>query len=281
MTSSTQPPFESRFSTVDGLKIHYHDVGQGEVVILLHGGGPGATGISNYARNVEALAKTHRVIVVDFPGYGESDNQPIPGGLFSTMGASIVGLMDAIGIEKASFVGNSLGGGAALHIALEHPTRVAKLVLMGTGGSLAPFSPTPTEGLGRMLQFYAGEGPSREKLRRVIELLVYDPAQISDELLDIRYTAATQPKVVANPPLKGRGGQAIDDLWRQPLYTIQAPTLIVWGRDDRVVPMDSAFLLLKVIPNAQLHIFPKCGHWAQWEKADEFNELVLSFLARS
>jgi len=278
---NTVADIQGRTVAVNGRDFHYLDVGHGEPTILIHGGGPGASGLSNYRRNVSALAQGRRVIVVDLPGYGQSANRPISGGIFDSMAEAVLGLMDALELKSASFVGNSLGGGTAMRLALSQPERARKLVLMGSGGSLPIFTPMPTEGLLRMLQFYEGEGPTLEKLRKVIDLLVFDPSAITRELLQERFEACTRPDVIANPPLRGRGGRTDDELWLSGLHKIKQPTLIVWGREDRVMPLDAAFLLLKTIPNAQLHVFSRCGHWAQWEKADEFNALVADFLDRA
>ena len=259
-------------------RLHYQVAGEGKPVVLLHGGGPGAYGYSNYRRNVGPLSRNNKVIVVDLPGFGQSSSRAAPGSIFAAMAEGLKEILDHAGIEKASLVGNSLGGGTSLRFALDNAERVDKLILMGSGGSLPITSTFPTEGLLRMLHFYDGEGPTLEKLRRVVDLLVFDPSAITDELLQERLRTATLPQTMANPPLKGRGHNPLDDLWREPLYTLTHKTLVIWGREDRVVPLDAAFILLKTIPNANLHVFPKCGHWAQWEKADEFNQLVDNFL---
>jgi 4,5:9,10-diseco-3-hydroxy-5,9,17-trioxoandrosta-1(10),2-diene-4-oate hydrolase len=274
---STLKLSESRFAGKAGARLHYYEFGRGEPVIMIHGGGPGASGISNYRKNVEALAAHFRVFVIDLPGFGKSDNTIGDDGIFESLATSTLKFMDELGIEKADFVGNSLGGGTSLKVMVKSPQRVRRLVLMGTGGSVAPFTAMPTEGLQRMLTFYHGEGPTMEKLKRVVELLVFDPSQITSNLLEERLEASRQPQALAKPPLSKRGHLS-DEIWREPLSTFQHETLIIWGREDRVVPMDSAFVLLKTLPNAQLHVFPKCGHWAQWEKADQFNALVVEFL---
>lgn len=261
-----------------GRKMTYYEAGEGDPLLLIHGGGPGAAGLSNYQKNIAHFAQKRRVIVPDLPGFGQSEAKPAPGGLFDAMGGSIMALLDHLDIVKASIVGNSLGGGAALRVALDQPDRVDRLVLMGPGGSIPIFSPFPTEGLFRMLHFYDGTPPTRERVRRVLELLVFDQSLITDELIDIRLEAATQPAAMAHPPLKGRGANPADDLFREPLYKLPHPTLIVWGRDDRVVPLDAAFFLLKVMPQSQLHVFSGCGHWVQWEKASRFNAVVSNFL---
>ena len=276
MSASKVP--ESHFIDAPAGRLHYHDFGEGEATILVHGGGPGAYGLSNYRRNVDALSQGRRVIVIDLPGLGQSDSRPAPGSLFEPMAAAVLDLMNHLGLDKASFVGNSLGGATSLRFTLDHPERTHKLVLMGPAGGLPVTSTFPTEGLMRMLNFYEGEGPSIEKLRRVVELLVYDQGAITEELLAERYRDCTSAKALANPPLRGRGYNPKDDLWRERLNELQHPTLLIWGRDDRVLPLDSAFVLLKCLPQAELHVFPNCGHWVQWEKADRFNELVGRFL---
>jgi 4,5:9,10-diseco-3-hydroxy-5,9,17-trioxoandrosta-1(10),2-diene-4-oate hydrolase len=265
---------KDKFVDVGGARTRYLDVGKGEPTILIHGGGPGAYGLSNYRKNVEPLAGGRRVIVFDLPGYGQTENKLPDGSIWPLLGEFTRQFMDAIGVQKASFVGNSLGGMTSLAVALQAPQRVNKLVLMGTGGSLPVFSPTPTEGIRRMASFYAGSGPSMDKLKGVVEMLVFDPSVMTEALLAERLEAAKQPgaiNIFVRPPR---------EIWRENLSGLEHKTLLIWGREDRVVPLDSSFLLLKTMPNAQLHVFPKCGHWAQWEKADEFNKLVADFLDR-
>ncbi|XSC47538.1 alpha/beta fold hydrolase [Bradyrhizobium sp. RDT10] len=274
MTSRNEP----RFADVNGVRTRYFEAGEGDPIVLLHGGGPGASGISNYSKNIGPLSKEYRVIVPDLPGFGETENKLGPGPVFDEMGEFVRRFMDAVKIEKASFIGNSMGGATALNVALRAPERVNRLVLMGTGGSLAIFSPMPTEGLQRMRNFFVGDGPSMEQLKKVIEHLVFDPSSITPDLLEERLKAASRPDLKDNSVFHRT---AWGDIWRENLASPTHRTLIIWGREDRVVPLDSSFLLLKVITNAELHVFPKCGHWAQWEKADEFNALVASFLERT
>lgn len=259
-------------------RICYQEMGSGPALILIHGGGPGAYGFSNYRRNIEAMAVSNRVIVIDLPGYGGSANRDLSGGLFNAMAEATLDLMNGLGIDRASMVGNSLGGGTALRIALDHPGRVEKLILMGPGGSLPATSTFPSEGLLRMITFYDGEGPTIEKLNRVLDLLVFDRSTITPELVEERFKTATLPQTLASPPLKGQAHHPANDLWRADLDKLPHPTLLIWGREDRVLPLDMAFILLKRIPRADLHVFSRCGHWAQWERAEEFNALVLDFL---
>ena len=123
-----------RTVTVAGKPIFVSETGTGPPVVLLHGGGPGASGLSNYSRNIEALAAHFRVVVPDMPGYGRSVKGVAHDDPFGYLADMIRGLIDELGIDTAHFVGNSYGGAAALRLALDTPHRVAKLVLMGPGG---------------------------------------------------------------------------------------------------------------------------------------------------
>jgi 4,5:9,10-diseco-3-hydroxy-5,9,17-trioxoandrosta-1(10),2-diene-4-oate hydrolase len=269
-----------QFVEAKGIRVHCQEVGEGDPVIFLHGGGPGATGWGNFQRNMAVFGEDYRAITLDFPGFGKSDMKPereiIPDFYVDT----VVELLEKLGIAKASFVGNSLGGLVSLKIALDFPQLVDKLVLMGTGGGYPVFSPFPTMGLKLLFSFYEGSGPSIDLLRQFVQQFVYDPSSIPESFYEERLKAALDPRIVANPPLRMHGPpSATGDVWRDPRMT-QLPheTLIIWGREDRVMPLDAAFILQKQIPLARLHILPKCGHWAMWERSDEFNELVGMFL---
>jgi len=269
----------SRTATVNGLNIHYHDAGEGMPVVFIHGGGPGASGWSNFNRNIDAFAKNWRTIIIDLPGFGESDHMVPENGVFEGYAQNVIGLMDALDIQKAHIIGNSLGGGTGLMMALRHPDRVQGLVMMGTAGSLPVFGLFPSEGQRKLAAFYEGEtGPTIEKLRDFIHSLVYDPSTVSEAMLQQRFEVATRPEVIANPPLKFKGGKPFEDLWLENLRGVHHDILLINGREDRVTPVDANFLLLKLLPNARLFVLPQCGHWVQWEKADEFNATVDGFL---
>ena len=263
------------------LQLHYNDAGQGEAVIMLHGGGPGSSGWSNFSRNIDAFVdKGYRVILLDCPGFNKSDTLYVtePRGLVNAR--AVKGLMDALDIGRAHLVGNSLGGITSLSFALEYPERLGKQILMGPGG-LGPslFQAMPMEGIKLLLNLY--RDPTLDNLKRMIQVFVYDPARITDDLLNGRFE-----NMLRNPEhLRNfADGFAKDpttltkDLSPR-LGEIGADTLVIWGRDDRFVPLDHGIKLVWALPNAQLHIFSKCGHWAQWEHADPFNRLVLDFLA--
>lgn len=270
---------ESTSKTVDanGFKIHYNEAGSGDPVIFVHGGGPGASGWSNFVRNIGPLSETHRVILIDMPGFNKSD--PVVIGADTDrlhVNAKIyVDFLDALGIDKATFVGNSMGGGSSAVVAIENPERVDKLILMGAaGGGKSLFSPLPLEGIKALQHVY--QEPTKESFREMIELFVYDSSFVTDALLEQRVEG-----LLSHPEhneAREKSNPGLPDLSND-LPKITAPTLIIWGRDDMFVPLDHALKFLWQIPNARLHIFPKCGHWAQYEHADEFNRLLAEFLA--
>lgn len=278
---------DERTVTVAGKPIFYAETGTGPAVVMLHGGGPGASGVSNYSRNIDALAQRFRVIVPDMPGYGRSHKGIDQSDPFGYLADSIRGLLDELDIGSAHLVGNSYGGAAALRLALDTPHRVGRLVLMGPGG-IGTTRSAPTAGLRSLLSYYGGDRPSRAMLETFIRTyLVYDGASVPAELIDLRYQASNEPDVVANPPLRRPSGPlALRTLWRMDLTRdkrlgqLATPTLILWGRDDKVNRPSGGPLLLNLMPNAQLVMTPYTGHWLQWERAELFNQLVSDFLSQ-
>ena len=275
-----------RTVTVSGKPIFFAETGTGPAVVMLHGGGPGASGVSNYSRNVDALARHFRVIVPDMPGYGRSIKGVHQNDPFGYLADMIRGLLDELCIDTAHLIGNSYGGAAALRLALDTPDRVGKLVLMGPGG-IGTTRCLPTNGLKSLLSYYGGDGPSRDKLATFIRTyLVYDDAAVPDALIDLRYQASIDPEVVANPPLRRPSGpMAPRTLWRMDLTRdsrlkgLPTPTLVLWGRDDKVNRPAGGPMLLNMMPNAELVMTSHTGHWMQWERAELFNELVTEFLS--
>lgn len=272
----------------DGLDLFVAEAGKGEPVVLLHGGGPGATGLSNYSRNIDALAERYRVIVPDLPGYGGSSKRTDSSDPFGFLADAIRALLDKLQIDRAHLVGNSYGGAAALRLALFTPERVDRLVLMGPGG-IGTTRALPTEGLNCLLGYYGGDGPSREKLEKFIrQYLVFDGAAVPDDLIGLRYEASIDPDVVANPPLRRPSGLfALRTLWRMDftrdsrLSKLRTPTLVVWGTEDKVNRPSGGPTLAKTLPNCELLEVPQAGHWVQWERADLFNDAVVRFLSHA
>ncbi|MFE3188411.1 alpha/beta fold hydrolase [Nocardia sp. NPDC059240] len=265
--------------------IFFTEAGTGPAVVLLHGGGAGASGLSNYSRNIDNLAKRFRVIVPDMPGYGRSSKWVDRADPFGDLAQAIGGLLDELGIAAAHLIGNSYGGAAALRLAMDRPEKVNRLILMGPGG-VGTTRSLPTAGLQELLNYYAGGGPSREKITRFVrEYLVYDGGAVPDELIETRYKASLDPEVVANPPLRRPSGPlALRTLWRMDftrdsrLGQVTHQTLVVWGAEDKVNRPAGAAMLAAAMPNCDVYLAAKTGHWVQWERAELFNELAVAFL---
>lgn len=264
-------------------KIHVNDTGgTGDAVVMLHGSGPGASGWSNFYRNVDAFAEAgYRVVLIDCPGWSKSDPIIVTEGWRSEINAAAVkGVLDALGIEKAHLIGNSMGGTNALTFALMYPQRLGKLIIMGGGGvGLSNFVPLPTEGIKLLRGVYAN--PSIESLRAMLKVFVFDPETLTEELINARLNNMMNNQIHLENFMKSlNANPAFSPDLSQRLSEIKAPTLITWGRDDRFVPLDCGLRMVWGLPDAELHVFSKCGHWAQWEHADKFNCLVIDFLAR-
>ena len=262
------------------LQLHYNDVGAGaETVVMLHGSGPGASGWANFNRNVEPLVVAgYRVILMDCPGWSKSDPIVCTGSRSDLNARALKGLLDALGLERVHIIGNSMGGHSAVAFALANPTRVGKLVLMGGGtGGPSQFVPMPTEGIKLIGALY--REPTIENLKKMMNVFVFDTSSLTEALYQARLDNMLNRRdhlenfvksTAANPKQFPDYGARLGE--------IASPALIIWGRDDRFVPMDVGLRLLWGMQNAEMHIFNRCGHWAQWEHADKFNRMVLDFL---
>ncbi|KPM50922.1 alpha/beta hydrolase [Frankia sp. CcI49] len=260
------------------------EAGDGPVLVMLHGGGPGASGVSNYHQNLPALTDHFRVVLPDQPGFGGSyrptESDLAARSITAITAVALLQALDALGVDRFHLLGNSLGGAAALALAQQHPDRVEKLVLMAPGGGWLPFGPTPTEGQKEMFRYYQGGGPSEKKMAAFIRTMVFDHRQFGEDVVRARYEASLDESHIAfyhfyNAAFARRGG--MDPLWRD-LHRITAPTLLLWGRDDRTITLEGAQIMLKQIRDVQLHVFGRCGHWVQLERAREFERLVTDFL---
>lgn len=279
--------FEStrRELTTDKGVLRYHEAGDGPPLVLLHGSGPGVTGWRNFSENLAVFANHHRALILEFPGFGVSDDS----GEHPMLGApaSVVRFLDGLGIDKAHVIGNSMGGRVATEFALAAPDRIDRLVTIGgVGRSL--FNPAPGEGLRLLVEF--AENPSRDRLVQWLESMVYDPAILTEDLIEQRWNLATDPEVLESTrrifskaslrAIVAASENADGALWTLG-HKITAPTLLTWGRDDRVTPLDSALIPMRTIRQAQLHVFPNCGHWVQVEAKTAWESTVLAFLSQS
>ena len=259
--------------------INYNQAGEGYPIVMLHGSGPGATGWSNFKGQMEALHDRFRVIAVDMPGWGDSvpatyEERDHP--------ATVIEFLDALGIEKAAFVGNSMGGATSLKVTADHPERVSHLVTLGSGAPGSKlFLPGggPSEGYKLLLAAYRDASP--EQMQKFVDVFCYDAKFRSPELAKERSDRAlAHPEHLANF-VAGIGRPRRGTASEEEIAGIRVPTLITHGRDDRVVPYENGIKLVGLIPSSTLVVFNECGHWAQVEKADQFNRLLADFVAHS
>lgn len=277
MAEAAQPEV-GRTIDVNGISTNVHVLGDPRTqptVLLVHGSGPGVSAYSNWRLTMPALAGQFAVVAPDIVGFGFTER---PEGIrydLPTWTAHVVGVLDALGISSAHVMGNSFGGALALALAIHHPDRVRHLVLMGAAGGPMEL----TDGLDKVW----GYTPSPEAMQELLGIFAFDPALVGPDLARIRFEASIRPGVQDAyaqmfPAPRQRALDAIThDI--EDLARIPHRTLIVHGREDRVIPLSSSLTLLSLIPHAQLHVFGECGHWSQIEHADAFNRLVDGFLA--
>lgn len=266
-----------KFILANGIRTNYHDIGEGPPVLLIHGSGPGVTGWANWRLTIPALATRFRVLAPDIVGFGYTER---PDDVQYNMGTwvdHLLGFMDALDIKQAHIVGNSFGGGLALAMAIRAPHRVRRLVLMGSAGIPFPI----TDGLNRVW----GYEPSIESMRGLLEVFSYNRALMTEELAKMRYEASIRPgfqeafsRMFPAPRQRGVDSLASPE---SAIRTLQHPTMIVHGREDRVIPLASSYKLFELLQHAQLHVFGECGHWTQIEHAARFNHMVSEFFAEA
>lgn len=251
-----------------------HDLGEGAPVLFIHGSGPGVSAWANWRLVLPVLAQTRRVIAPDMAGFGFTER--VSGAAY-TMDAWVqqaIDLLDALDIEHADVVGNSFGGALALALAIRAPHRVRRLVLMGSVG--VPFAITPG------LDAVWGYTPSFANMRRIMDVFAFDRALVTDELAQLRYEASMRPGFQETfGAMFPAPRQRWVDAMASPEAAIRAlphETLLIHGREDQVIPLATSLTLSEWIPNSQLHVFGRCGHWTQIEHSARFARLVGDFL---
>ena len=283
----TELSYEStlrELQTDDGV-LRYHEAGDGPPLLMLHGSGPGVTGWRNYRGNLGAFAEHFRCLVLELPGFGVSDptdQHPMVAAL-----PAVSRFLDGLGLDEVDVIGNSMGGIIGTQLAIQSPDRVRRLVTIGGMGRQI-FSPSPGEGINLLVEFT--EDPTRERLVAWLRSMVHDQALVTEELIEERWTQATEPSTLASArrmygraAMQARAAVAANSdeppYWAM-LHKVRAKTLITWGRDDRVSPMDMALLPMRLIPDVELHVVPDCGHWAMIEQKSAWESVVLAFLTR-
>ncbi len=272
MTSTPEIANSLQLGAID---VNYHDLGSGRPVVLLHGSGAGVSAWANWRLTMPVLAEFRRVIAPDLVGFGYTQ---VPHDFeFIHMQSwvdQVIGLLDALDIEQADFIGNSFGASLTLALVVQHPERVGRMVLMGSGGQ--PFEVSPE------LSKLWGYKPSRAAMREILQIMAFDQSIATEELAEMRYQATLRDgaqalfeRVFPEPHQRWADALVIAD---EDLAALEHETLLLHGREDRVVPVQVSEALFNKIKNAQLHLFGSCGHWTQIEQAERFNHLVLQFL---
>ena len=263
------------FVTAGGISTHYHDAGAGDPVVLLHGSGPGVSAWANWQRTIPVLAHSMRVLAPDLVGYGATQRPDDIRYSLRTWADHVWAFLDALGLDRVSVVGNSLGGRLALQMAEDDSARLRRMVLMGSPG----VGMTITEGLKAL----RGYEPSAENMRALLtNYFAVDTSVITDELVRIRYEASAAPgaheayRLMFFDPRHAGNELGIT---AEQVQAIDVPALLIHGREDKVVPPEVSWTMVNLLPDADLHVFARCGHWTQIERAGEFNALVMNFLA--
>ena len=278
MSATPSNPEIGQSITAAGIRTNYHDSGgAGAPVLLIHGSGPGVSAWANWRLVMPALAQQARVIAPDMVGFGYTER---PQGFVYSMDAWVrqaVGLLDALGIERTDLVGNSFGGALSLALAIAHPERVRRLVLMGSAGVSFPL----TEGLDAVW----GYTPSVENMRAIMDYFAFDQGLMSDDLARLRFEASIRPGFQESfaamfPAPRQRWIEALASA-EADIRALPHQALVIHGREDRVIPLSTSLTLSSWIQRSQLHVYGQCGHWTQIEHTARFVRLVGDFLAEA
>ena len=270
------PP--DRYATVQGHRVRYWEAGAGPAVVLVHGL---ANSVITWRKNVEALGRDFRVIALDLPGHGLSDMPKVrfdlPAGA-----AFVASFLDEVGVERAHLAGNSMGGAVALELALARPERTVSLTLADSAGLGREISLVLRLGSLPLLGEYARR-PTLKGVRNLVRWLVHDPALVDEEELPLRLSylkreGSAQALLRFLRTGVGLFGQRPGTRRDARLPSLSVPTLIVWGAQDPLFPIEQAQRAARAIPGAELHVFDRCGHWPQYEHPSEFNRLLGEFV---
>ena len=280
MNEPTSNPEIGSSIVAAGIRTNLHDLNPaapGVPLVLIHGSGPGVSAFANWRLVMPTFARTRRVVAPDMVGFGFTDRPADHVYTLDRWVTHAIGVLDALQLARVDLVGNSFGGALSLALAVRHPARVRRLVLMGAAG--VDFELTPA------LDAVWGYTPSFESMRRMMDLFAYDRGLVNDELAELRYRASIRPGFQESfsamfPAPRQRGIQGLCSPEDQ-IRTLPHETLVIHGREDQVIPMSNSLKLASLIPNSQLHIFGKCGHWTQIEHSARFARLVGDFLTEA
>jgi pimeloyl-ACP methyl ester carboxylesterase len=274
MSTMTTSLETGRFIAAGGINTHFHEVGDGPPLLMLHGSGPGVSAWANWQRAILPLSETSRVLAPDIVGFGLTERPEDIRYSLRSWTDHVWAFLDAVGVDEVSIVGNSLGGRIALQMAEDDPSRLGRLILMGSPG----VGMTLTPGLQALREYEPSHAAMDSLLKTYFAV---DPSLITDELVRIRYEASAAPgahesyRMMFFDPRHAGSELAITE---EQVRAVQNPTLLVHGREDQVVPLEVSLNMLRLMPNADLHVFSRCGHWTQIERAAEFNAVVSDYL---
>lgn len=274
MTEAQSNPEVGKNVVAAGIATNYLEQGSGKPLVLLHGSGPGVTAWANWRLVIPSFAKHYRVVAPDLAGFGYTERKK---GVIYNLDFwvdHLVKFLDAVGIDKCSLIGNSFGGALSLALATRHPERVEKLILMGSVGTTFEI----TSGLDKVWAYQ----PSLENMRETALSFAFDKSLITDALVRSRYEASIRPGYQESysslfPAPRQRHVDALaqpDDVLR----TVPHTTLLIHGRDDQIIPVESTLKLHSLLPKSEVHLFSRCGHWTQIEQKDRFVSVVENFL---
>ena len=253
-------------------RIHYHEQGEGEVVIFLHGAGGGASGYSNFKGNYPVFAEAgYRTLVPDLIGYGLSSKPDLPQYDLDLFIAGVKGLVDGLGLKNVTLLGNSLGGAVALGYALAYPDDVARLILMAPGGVEDIDTYLAMPGIANMFEIYKSGKTGADAMRAVMTMQLFDPSLLTEEIINERAPIALTQTNAARSILK------VPNMTER-LHELRCPVFGFWGINDQFNPASGAAKLLDNCPNARMVMLNRCGHWVQVEHRELFNRSCIDFM---
>lgn len=268
-----------RFTTIDGMRVRYVRSGSGPPVLLVHGI---LASIYTWRELLPVLAREHDVVALDLPGFGASDQ---PAGLSGLVYPSVlIGLMDQLGIPRATIVGHSLGGAAACLLAAEQPERVERLALIAPAGF--NFAAEEMPWLLRAVEWPpVGELLERLPVRRALvrigmRQVVFDDALVTDESVEEYWAPLARPGAVASLRALMASRHALGARFPALAARVRAPTLLVWGREDAWIPVSHAERFLAAIPGSRKEVLERCGHLPQEEHPQQVARLLSELLQR-
>lgn len=260
----------------NGIRTHVLAAGKGETIVFVHGGGAGADAWGNWKDVLPRFAaEGYRAVAMDMVGFGESE-KPDPAEFEYTSQARIDHLaatIQALGTEKVSLVGNSMGGATSLGVCMQRPELVNKLVLLGSAGRHRPVRQS------QELQSVLHYTPGRDQMRKIVQALTFEDFEIDDALIDYRLKVSQSPGTMAayaaTMKWVGEHGMFYTD---DELSRIPHKTFVIHGKNDRMVPLEDSLDICKLIKNAGMYVIPNCGHWAMIEHPDAFCSATFDFL---